>query len=615
MSFFSSPPPSYAQEQLQAHLGQLTTLPVVVPVAALETTTDVVPSRASDRLQHALAQLTAGKPPSLDKLADILDSVQRADDEVEVSEITVLDREAQAEVVTRAVSLIWAHTMQTFVDGALQLEDDRAWWDYAISSRTGTVVYLVQTLPYRVFLAAADKIQPGTFTEKLHSLHWPSRGSLFKSLHGANASISQQVMKFASPLQLTRREMLTNIGTLTKARDAAAVRVGILASQGPRWGSLEMSAAVSPTDLSDEAKRVYSVLCDVLDAQDQGLLTTKPGKVQSVGARRRVKGEVTPAALLQLIDGSLPRAEGIVKSTLNEFGRPSKFTRLWFPLLFLPPAIYIAANSVVKNKEWLKEQVSNARETVKGFFVQWVWEPLEEIANTMRGGGKGLDVSPETVKTDQESLERMVMDLGRDYYHLSGSQLEQLKKQVASGDMSSVLKVYENEMQSPIKNALTGNLIRTLLIQVQKTKTDLSLSLESLDQLLRSQQLTFAFVGVAPSVLLLWGAWGWVSSLWTGENRGKSRRRRYFHGMRNVERLLLTAPEDEARMSDKDRGLIIVSVSGLRTWATGISSARREAFLDDLRMVEDPGLARDDKLRVVERMWRCWGMDGRKVVV
>jgi hypothetical protein len=46
--------------------------------------------------------------------------------------------------------------------------------------------------------------------------------------------------------------------------------------------------------------------------------------------------------------------------------------------------------------------------------------------------------------------------------------------------------------------------------------------------------------------------------------------------MRNVERLLLTAPEDEARMSDKDRGLIIVSVSGLRTWATGISSARRE---------------------------------------
>lgn len=264
--------------------------------------------------------------------------------------------------------------------------------------------------------------------------------------------------------------MLTNIGTLTKARDAAAVRVGILASQGPRWGSLEMSAAVSPTDLSDEAKRVYSVLCDVLDAQDQGLLTTKPGKVQSVGARRRIKGEVTPAALLQLIDGSLPRAEGILKSTLNEFGRPSKFTRLWFPLLFLPPAIYIAANSVVKNKEWLKEQVSNARETVKGFFVQWVWEPLEEIANTMRGGGKGLDVSPETVKTDQESLERMVMDLGRDYYHLSGSQLEQLKKQVASGDMSSVLKVYENEMQSPIKNALTGNLIRTLLIQVQKTK-------------------------------------------------------------------------------------------------------------------------------------------------
>jgi nuclear-control-of-ATPase protein 2 len=85
--------------------------------------------------------------------------------------------------------------------------------------------------------------------------------------------------------------------------------------------------------------------------------------------------------------------------------------------------------------------------------------------------------------------------------------------------------------------------------------------------------------------------------------------------MREVERLLLTAPEDDTRMSDRDRGLIIVSVSGLRTWAVGISSRRREAFLDDLRMVEDPGLWRADKLRVVERMWRCWGMDGRRVVV
>ncbi len=102
------------------------------------------------------------------------------------------------------------------------------------------------------------------------------------------------------------------------------------------------------------------------------------------------------------------------------------------------------------------------------------------------------------------------------------------------------------------------------------------MALQSLDQLLRSQQLTFAFVGVAPSVLLLYGVWGWLRRLYVGEGRNKGRRRRYFHSVRALEELLLKAPEDDVRMSDKDRGLLIVTTSGLRVWATGIGSANRE---------------------------------------
>ena len=83
-----------------------------------------------------------------------------------------------------------------------------------------------------------------------------------------------------------------------------------------------------------------------------------------------------------------------------------------------------------------------------------------------------------------QSLERMVKDLGRDYYHLSGPALDALGEKVKHGDMEEVLRVYEKELQvrrerlvgicsssqSPLKNAVLGSLIRTLLIQVQKTK-------------------------------------------------------------------------------------------------------------------------------------------------
>ena len=39
------------------------------------------------------------------------------------------------------------------------------------------------------------------------------------------------------------------------------------------------------------------------------------------------------------------------------------------------------------------------------------------------------------------------MDLGRDYYKLSGPALESLGEKVRSGDMEEVLRVYEKELQ------------------------------------------------------------------------------------------------------------------------------------------------------------------------
>ncbi|KAL1407260.1 Nuclear control of ATPase protein 2 [Vanrija albida] len=616
--FVAATVPSYAEEQLRVHLGSLATLPVAVPAASFSGE----PAHPSPQLSHALGELNTSKPPSAKKLASILDELTQPlpAGEVRSSATLEADAAAEAEIITRAVSVIWAQVMQAFVDGSLQLEEDRVWWDLSLNSKSGVLVYFVQSLPERVWSAVKDSLQSKksfsihSVQEDWHNLRVPSLRSLFRPLHDASAVLSSQLTAFQSPLELTRREMQGNKAALGRARDTSAARIGQLAEQGPHWAlqsvSTSEASTVTPTDLMAEATRLYGVLCSVLDVPTPA--------AQTMSSRRRPSSAppspsavATPTTLLALLNTYIPKSKQQLTSTLQIYGRPSVLTRLWFPFLFAPPALYWAVSALVRNKDWVKEQVVNAKETIKGFIVQWVWEPIEGIAKTMRGGGEGLDVAPETVKADQESLERMVVDLGRDYYHLSGPQLDTLKAQVEKGDMESVLKVYEQELQHPLRNALTGNLIRTLLIQVQKTKTDLSRALLQLDHLLRSQQLTFAFVGVAPSVLVVWALWGWLRGIVRGENRGKGRRRRYFNGMREVERLLIVSPEDNSRMSDRDRGTLIVSVSGLRTWAAGITSTRREGFLDDLRMVEDPVLGRDDKLRVVERIYRCWGVDGR----
>ncbi len=46
-----------------------------------------------------------------------------------------------------------------------------------------------------------------------------------------------------------------------------------------------------------------------------------------------------------------------------------------------------------------------------------------------------------------QSLQRMVLDLGRDHFHLSGDALEELGRKVSDGNMEDVLKVYEAEMK------------------------------------------------------------------------------------------------------------------------------------------------------------------------
>lgn len=166
----------------------------------------------------------------------------------------------------------------------------------------------------------------------------------------------------------------------------------------------------------------------------------------------------------------------------------------------------------------------------------------------------------------------MVAQFGRDHYNLSDDQLAQLTSQVREGDLSSVLKAYEEAIkvyipsacligmlshevcsndaylfqQSPVKNAIRGDLIRTLLIQVQKTKVDVDLAMAALDKLLKSNELNFAFLGklevdytklsvkfsytnhcvqaVAPSMILMWALGAWVKTTWdkrTGVRVGK----------------------------------------------------------------------------------------------
>lgn len=156
-------------------------------------------------------------------------------------------------------------------------------------------------------------------------------------------------------------------------------------------------------------------------------------------------------------------------------------------------------------------------------------------------------------------------------------------------------------------------------------QVDIDQTLLGIDHLLKSQQLTFAFVGVAPALGIVYILGGMISSLWRGRKGrgrwgGKRRRREGWEGMRRIERLLSTqggqlrhqGQQTQTSLNDdqdaRSTGLIILSLSRLQAYASQYLPPQiREGFLEDLEDLADPELSREEKLLVVNRVWRSWG--------
>ena len=64
----------------------------------------------------------------------------------------------------------------------------------------------------------------------------------------------------------------------------------------------------------------------------------------------------------------------------------------------------------------------------------------------------------------------MALSLAKDKLNYSATQLDHLSKQIRLGDLTPILRIYEEDIKSPIKSAATGTLLRSVFVQVQKAK-------------------------------------------------------------------------------------------------------------------------------------------------
>jgi nuclear-control-of-ATPase protein 2 len=151
MSFiFAGTPPSYAEEQLSFHLATLSTVPV-----SLSTSTTALKSSTPPphNLQSAAHDLSSSKSIPRDKLVELLKSLAKIEGGIASYGADESNKALEDEVMSRAVTMVWKEVMEAFVQGALELEEERSWWEAVVNSRRGVMTHLVQSKSPRKLLS------------------------------------------------------------------------------------------------------------------------------------------------------------------------------------------------------------------------------------------------------------------------------------------------------------------------------------------------------------------------------------------------------------------------------------------------------------------------------
>ncbi|RKP06882.1 ATP synthase regulation protein NCA2-domain-containing protein [Thamnocephalis sphaerospora] len=623
--------------------------PLLVALAGLaDEKTDVPASVHScarallQALKRMLDAARAGDWPA-ESTQVLLDAVAGDDVEATAAQKQVLEL-CRWWLLGLLASLVHARALDEILTATRPLSESMIYWGWRNDRHWLAGLSLVQTAPQRVHAWTTGMVhhlrqQPASVVPQSFGAYvrhfivklprWPTQGLIARA----------------------QREAELKRNNLSDARRRRAVALGYLAERGMRVtssvrGITVTSGTTTPGSigsvsalLADDASGVDQVraFCTELvhcTAQAMEFVThdnEKPSerKLNMVHAPQQLLGVKETHAVLRVLEESFRVVRAATTRVLHANGRPSFLTRYWPMLgagLLLGPW---AAGTLFSYRYSLRDWVRELGTTTRQFLFEWVWRPVRDIYETVRHREPRLAIMGKaSLSSDLESLERMVVDLAREGGTLSERELAIIARNVRDGDLSVVLRQYETEMKTPLKSALFDNLIRVLLIQVQKSKVDLELAMTALDKLLHANELNFAFLTAAPVLLVTYGVTRWLSSLWR-RRRGLSAGTAHQEAriwLRRTERLLnqhnrtrdVSEPFSAAagqhlrsqhgELPHQAHGLILCNTHSLRDLVPRLALAEelQRELLADLREIEDARWTTAQRLGTIGRMYRTY---------
>ncbi|KAL8671784.1 MAG: hypothetical protein Q9168_003731 [Polycauliona sp. 1 TL-2023] len=638
----SSPVPSSASDNTPSDDDLVDDPPDLVRVAELQAAIKQLSATGS---RSRAAPLSPSTILSALRHAAVLDAQSGAEDEGSPSKTHPVEHDLEWLVVSKAVAQTHGLIIELLLEQTLPLGWDIWYWDEVLGSSYYLGLYSVQTGPRRIWqwgntiyhdakrkFRASGGLQTADHAEAVSiSRSWSKFYGLVKDSI-RDRSLADAQAQILSPLMLYRSEVRSKQKGLQRLREMSACGLGVLVDEGMNLDIDDGSLRRSKND-KDEWRTIVSRSVSLMETVlrnltilDLGIHEFEDTVFTSVEddtelAQLNATEDESDRSLtfmvnrLQLIlQEHLPNHVASSNQMVKKYGRPSRIVRYWLPatalLLSSSTLLRIAVNRKAQIVTWVRDLGTTSMD----FWYNWVVEPIRKLVGTIRHD-KDSEIaimSKESLEGDRASLERMVVDFARDNPStasgapLNEVEIAEVRAKVREGDLTPVLRAYEKDLRRPFVGTIRGDLIRALLIQIQKTKVDVEVAVGGIDALLKSQELVFGFVGLTPGVLVCLGLFRWLGGI-VGGSKGRGERKGRGHRtrlLRNIDRILsASAPATNGMLSYKDHGMLLCEIHVLRQSAGRVMPREIYAeFLEEINDLVDLRTGVERQIRVVDRI-------------
>ncbi|KAJ5681525.1 uncharacterized protein N7477_001465 [Penicillium maclennaniae] len=533
-----------------------------------------------------------------------------------------------AKVAVQASGLL----MNTLLEHTVQLHEETYYWNEMLGSIWYSGLYAVQTSPVRLWHWTKGISPIGDSNHAQEFLSTSVAATWARFYQVARQSMQRMSehplhLNLSSPIRSCRSEIRQKRDLLLSMKDIHTSSLGLL-MEG--WHSFQAKDLLSVNSAGERGQWQEAVNRTVV--LTEAILHQVAVPSSTIGFEQRVYATIEkntaslqmqsglpsnqPMHLIQrlthVLHDQLPKHKASMSIFIRDHGRPSRLTRYWLPVMTAVMSSSASLRLLLRRQDEIIQWIVNIGATIVDFGSNWVVEPIHKLIGTIRHDEKSeiAIMSKNSLLADRASLERMVIDFVRDrpdpdQSHMLGEDTTAITNAVKEGDLTPVLRAYERDLRSPLVGTVRGDLIRALLIQIQKTKVDVEIAISGINALLKSQELVFGFVGLTPGILVSWATLQWAVGLF-GNRRGFRRGKRQHElrrGLRNVTRVLTSAPLDNGVISHKDSGQLIYEAEALLQQVQGVFGGMQyREFREDIQDLLDVERGVDRQLRVVERM-------------